>query len=347
MLFKKRRYNITGVKRVLYKSIIGDKRCNFYDLSLLNPEARVAKSSILNIYDRDDNIGNFLPVLGMRKMLGSEPDTWDIHDRNIDFDFINDNYQGVIIGGAGLLCPPFKDFWVKFSKQCHLPTVIWGVGSGLGANIGERIEMQDRDREMQEYVEAVSKISQKCDLVNVRDQLTADFFQLHKAHIAACPTVVYMQEFKQYVNQDADCVLYSSHHFDSQAEIKKIKQDVGSIYKNFRFTENVQHPYLGLTEIIKDCYVDSSLVVTTRLHGAIMAYGLGIPYVGITRGEKIRSFCNEYSNGILIEDISQLKSTLLDTPASKIPMQPIAIEPVLDFGRRVKEWSSSLEMVRA
>jgi len=346
MLIKKRRYNVTGLKRFLYKSLIDDKRCNFYDLSLLNREERVAKTSILNIYDRDDNIGNFLPVLGMRKMLGFDPDTWDIHDKNIDFDFINDNYQGVIIGGAGLLCPPFRDFWVKFSQQCHLPTVIWGVGSGLGASIGEKIDRENRDREMQDYVEAVSKISQRCDLVNVRDRLTADFFELHNAHIAACPTIVHMQEFKQDLNPHADRVLYSSHHFDSQTEIKKIKEDVSSIYKNFSFTENVQHPYLGLNEIIKNYYVDSSLVVTTRLHGAIMAYGLGIPYVGITRGEKIRSFCNEYGNGILIEDISQLKLTLKDTPVSKIPMQSIEIEPVLEFGSRVKEWSASLNMVK-
>lgn len=347
MLLKKRRYNVTGLKRFLYKSFVDDKRCNFYDLSKIDREERVVKSNVLNIYDRDDNIGNFLPVLGMRKMLGFEPDTWNIHDKDIDFDFINENYQGVIIGGAGLLCPPFKDFWVKFSEQCHLPTVIWGVGSGLGAGIGEKIKQGNQDSETREYVKAVSKISQRCDLVNVRDRLTVDFFELHNAHIAACPTIVYMQEFKQYVNPNADQVLYSSHHFDSQTEVKKIKEDVSSIYKNFCFTENVQHPYLSLDEIIKDYYVDSNLVVTTRLHGAIMAYGLGVPYVGITRGEKIRSFCNEYGNGILIENISQLKSTLLETPVSQIPMQPIAIEPVLDFGNRVKEWSSSLAMVKA
>lgn len=347
MLLKKRRYNLTGLKRFLYKSLIDDKRCNFYDLSLLNGGERIAKSSILNIYDRDDNIGNFLPVLGMRKMLGFDTDTWDIHDNNIDFEFINRNYQGVIIGGAGLLCSPFKNFWMKFVEQCHLPTVIWGVGSGLGADIGETIAGQNLDRETEAYIEAVSKISQRCDLVNVRDRLTAEFFQLHNVHIAACPTIVHMQEFKQDVNPDSDRVLYSSHHFDSQAEIKKIKEDVNSVYSNFCFTENVQHPYLGLDEIIKNCYLDSSLVVTTRLHGAIMAYGLGIPYIGITRGEKIRSFCNEYGNGILIEDISQLESTLIDTPVSKIPMQPIAIEPVLDFGSRVREWSSSLNLVKA
>ncbi|MEM6612496.1 MAG: polysaccharide pyruvyl transferase family protein [Cyanobacteria bacterium P01_C01_bin.72] len=345
MLFKKRRYNVTGLKRFLYKSLVKDKRCNFYDLSRLNKKARIPQSSILNIYDRDDNIGNFLPVLGIRKMLGFAPDTWDIHDPDIDFDFINNNYQGVIIGGAGLLCPPFKDFWVKYSQQCHLPTVIWGVGSGLGAGIGEKINLESQDSETREYIEAVSEISRKCDLVNVRDQLTADFFKLHNVHIAACPTVVYMQEFRQYVNSNSSRVLYSSHHFDSQDEIRKIKESVSNIYQNFYFTENVQHPYLGLDEIIENYYVDSSLVVTTRLHGAIMAYGLGIPYVGITRGEKIRSFCNEYGNGILIENISQLQSILSDTPFSQIPMQPIAIEPVLDFGSRVKQWSSSLTTV--
>lgn len=342
MFLKKRKYNLTSMKRVLYRSLVEDKRIIFDDLSLIKPEERAPKSHILQIYDRNDNIGNFLPVLGIRKMLGFSPDTWDIHDRQIDFDFINQNYRGVIIGGAGLLCPPFKYFWAKFLEQCQLPCVIWGVGSGLGAGIGEKISRENLDADSQEYAQIVAQISQKCSLVNVRDNLTAEYFQMHNAHISACPTIVYMQDYRQNLALQSDTVLYSSHHFDSKSEIKKIKQDIGEIYSNFLFTANVQHPYIGLTDIIKTYYLKSSLVITTRLHGAIMAYGLGIPYIGITRGEKIRSFCQEYGNGILVEDINELKSTLKNTPAEHIAMGQIQLQPVLDFGEQAARWASSL-----
>ena len=210
MLFRKKRYSVTSAKRFFYKSLVNDKRCRFRDLSQIKKDNRFPKHSILQIYDKVDNIGNFLPVLGIRKMLGSCPDTWDIHHREIDFDFINHNYKGVIIGGAGLLCLPFKDFWLKFLQECKLPTVIWGVGNGFGAEIGERInkhQLYERDKE---YIEAVHRVSQRCDLINVRDKLTADYFQLEAAQISACPTVVYMKEHKNNIQKNRHQILYSS-----------------------------------------------------------------------------------------------------------------------------------------
>lgn len=341
-----RKNNLTRINRVLYKTFIDDRRCVFdNDLSNIKPHNRVAKSSVLQIYDHFDNIGNYLPVLGMRKMLSQVIDTWSIHDQDIDFDFINKNYKGVIIGGAGLMCmyPSFKQFWVKFLHECKLPTIIWGVGSGVGTQIGESVDISQLDSNYTEYIKVISEVSKRCDLVNVRDKLTATYFNLSNPHISACPTIVYLQKYKQYTNKRTNDILYSSHNRDSQIEKNQIKNIISNSCSNFKFTDNVQHPYKGLEEIINNYYIDTKIVVTTRLHGAITAYGLGIPYIGITRGEKIRSFCNEYGNGFLVENLNELEDILKKDFINEICMQSIDLAPVVDFGQKAKKWVLSLD----
>src|SRR4051812_22817202 len=93
-----------------------DRRCKFYDLRRVSPASRKAKSPIIQFYSSSNNIGNFLPVLGIREMISREPDTWCIHDKQIDFDFINSNYRCAIIGGAGLLHSCFNPFWKTLSE---------------------------------------------------------------------------------------------------------------------------------------------------------------------------------------------------------------------------------------
>ena len=101
-------------------------------------------------------------------------------------------------------------------------------------------------------------------------------------------------------------------------------------------TDNIQTKSCGLDHIIKDYYCASNLVITTRLHGAIIAYGLGIPYIIIARDEKLRSFHQRYNNGFMVESIEELQSVIKNQPP--IDLQPIEYEPVLEFGRQAREW---------
>ena len=54
-----------------------------------------------------------------------------------------------------------------------------------------------------------------------------------------------------------------------------------------RVTDNIQRRLLSLDDIVRGADGKSRLVGSTRLHGAIVAYGLRIPYVAIPRDEKI------------------------------------------------------------
>jgi len=88
---------------------------------------RKPRSPIIQFYSSVDNIGNYLPILGIQKMLGQTPDTWCMH-RPVDFNFINKHYKCAIIGGAGLLDQCFEPFWEKLLNGCKIPMIMWGLG---------------------------------------------------------------------------------------------------------------------------------------------------------------------------------------------------------------------------
>lgn len=312
-----------------YSNFFSDKRCQFYDLSKIQPKHRLANSSVIQFYSSIDNIGNYLPVLAMRKMLLQTTDTWCIHDNEIDFNFINQNYECAIIGGAGLLHECFEPFWKKFLQECNIPTIIWGVGSCI----------PDRTTITNDYRKIVAKVAKQCDLVNVRDQLTADYFGMENAHISACPTLVYLEEFHKDVSKNSKLILFSSHEELFEAiEKKRIKNTVSQVATEFKYTDNIQYSFLGLEDIIRKYYANSRLVVTTRLHGAIIAYGLGIPYITIPRDEKIRAFYQAFGNGISVSNVNELKEALKNESINKITLEPIKVNPVSEFGEQARNW---------
>jgi len=308
-----------------------DRRCKFYDLAKINPQYRKARSPIIQFYSSVDNIGNYLPILGIRKMLSQTTDTWCVHDKLIDFKFINMHYKCAIIGGAGLLHKGFEPFWKKILHECKLPIIIWGVGVCL------------HDRKTRGSVDSkiVTEVAKRCDLINVRDDLTADYYSLKKAHISACPTIVYLRDFQKSVGKNNNIVLFSSHEeLLSASETERIKTAILRVTTKFQYTNNIQQRFLGLDDIIYRYYCKSRLVVTTRLHGAIIAYGLGIPYIIIPRDEKLRAFHRIYSNGISISNDSQLENALRN---GNIPIiKPIKIDQVLDFGDQALRWVFSM-----
>ena len=74
-----------------------DRRTDFYDLANLEPERRTARTEVVQFYSGVPNIGNYLPVLGIREILERETDLWDAHDSEIDWRFVNQNYSWAIM----------------------------------------------------------------------------------------------------------------------------------------------------------------------------------------------------------------------------------------------------------
>jgi hypothetical protein len=296
----------------------------------LDRSRRTAVSPIIEFYSSFDNIGNFLPVLGIQSMLETTPDTWCMHDRNADFDFINAHYRCAIVGGAGLLHRCFEPFWEILSRECTLPIIIWGVG---GCFPGGRTDLAVSRS-------IVSQVVRRCDLVNVRDEITAEYYSMREARITACPTLVYLQRFSHRAAPNGQSVLFASHmDLVTPEETEEIRRTLKRVCGTYVYTDNMQTPRLGVTDIISKYYCRSRLVVTTRLHGAIISYALGIPYIAIPKDDKVCAFWRHYGNGTLARANDELSDALM--PGKVLPMIPIEIAPVLEFGEMARKWVQS------
>ena len=303
-----------------------DRRMVFRNVQLLKPEDRVANSQILQFISTNANIGNYMPVRAIQDMLGQEADVWNMH-RPADWDFINNNYKAIVIGGAGLLARPFNHFWVACAEHCKLPIIVWGIGTCIIDGLAAQDTMCD--------VEAVNSVFKRALMVNVRDEVTAELYGAgieNEISITACPTIAYLRDFD--VQAEAKTLTLSVHPelIDEQTH-DRIQQVCEAAGYNVLLTKNVQTPEEGLEDIIRYYFCRSELVVSTRLHGAITAYGLGIPYLALPGDEKAREFQRLYGGGQLFDNTDALAELLAQTHVR----QPLPnLGEILAFGERAR-----------
>ena len=268
-----------------------------------------------------------MPVKAIQNMLGEQTDVWNIH-RPIDWDFVNSNYKAAVIGGAGLLARVFNHFWVDCAANCKIPIIVWGVGTCIID--GLPLEETTCD------IEPVTSIFERALMVNVRDELTADVYGgtiRDQISITACPTIYYLREFE--VAAEAKTVTLSVHP-DLVNDETHDAIEAFCVSKGFTVlrTRNVQSPGQGLEDIIRDYYCRSELVIATRLHGAITAYGLGIPYLALPGDEKLREFHRLYGGGHLFKNMDELAELLGQEHA---PLPPPPLTEVKIFGEDARK----------
>ena len=298
----------------------------FRNLQLILPAERVAKSKVMQFISTNANIGNFMPVKAIQNMLGEETDVWNMH-RPVDWQFVNENYKAVVIGGAGLLARAFNQFWIDCASHCKLPIIVWGIGTCIVDGVELEETICDR--------EAVKSVFGRATLVNVRDEVTAGLYAEglgERLSITACPTVDYLRKFE--VAPERNTVTLSVHpeladehtHDQMQAMCERMGFTVLR-------TENVQTPEEGLKDIIRNYYCRSELVIATRLHGAITAYGLGIPYLAWPGDEKVREFNRLFGGGKLFDSMDALAELLAEKHV-RLPLPQV--DDIRSFGARAK-----------
>jgi len=285
-----------------------DRQMLFRNMQLLAPGDEGARSRVTQFISTNANIGNYMPVKAIQNMLGEETDVWNMHGP-IDWDFVNSNYKAAVIGGAGLLAKVFNKFWVDCAANCKIPIIVWG----LGTCIVDGLSLEDTTCD----IEPVRSIFERALMVNVRDELTADLYGgkiRDGISITACPTISYLRAFE--VKPEPKTLTLSVHPelIDEQTH-DRIQEICEAAGYTVLLTKNVQTPEEGLEDIIRNYYCRSELVVSTRLHGAITAYGLGIPYLALPGDEKVREFQRLFGGGHLFDNTDGLAKLLGETHA--------------------------------
>ena len=302
-------------------------------LNDISKSERVVKSKILQFYSANRNIGNYTPVLGIHQMLDQELDVWNIHKSPVDWEFVHKNYEQVIVGGAGLLHSVFEKFWVDLDKNCKLPIIIWGIG----------VCLPDNDSVKGVPKQVVQSVFSRAVYANVRDELTRDFYQLPAdISLTACPTLVHVaNNFKVQAKVDGGKRILHSSHVDLEPtsttpEIKKIIESAG--YKYY-FTENIETKKLPLKRIL-NMYQDCDYVVTTRLHGAIIAYAFKRPYIAISFDPKVAAFHKLYGGGVCITSVDQLAQTLNGDQFKVLGQYESELAKIKQFGEQIRRYLS-------
>ena len=306
-----------------------DRRTKLNDISAQSRENRNPKSSILQFYSANRNIGNYTPVLGIHQMLGQELDVWSIRKTPVDWDYVRANYQEVIVGGAGLLHGVFEPFWIDLEKNCDLPITIWGIGVCLPES---------------DSVKGVSKgivksLFDRAKMANIRDELTRDFYNLDPSiSITACPTLHYVAEEFDVSAQKKPSgrVLHSWHtKLEPGEDGPLIKRAIKQAGYRYSVTENIETRKESLASILK-LYPRSEFVVTTRLHGAIIAYAFQRPYIAISYDPKILAFQELYGGGVCIKDASELSTVIEEGKFRTLGNYQRELERVREFGEQAR-----------
>ena len=316
------------------------KKTYFRDMSRILPSFRRPKTKVLQIYSKAHNIGNYIPVIGIREMINDQFDVWDAHDLKIDWDFINKNYSFVLVGGAGLLHACFDHLWRELDERCRLPMMIWGVGVCFPYN---------------EVAQGASKVPvcnvfKKSLLSNVRDTLTAEHYGISNvAEISPCPSLVYVDRLRRQVaslneKSSKGYYLQSFHNqLCTENEASQISNFIQSRSRKIVLTDNIQRFNSGIEDILR-LYQYADLVITSRLHGAIIAYGFGIPFVALSRDPKISAFSEAVGHKSIYHSLPELFDALANNDIPKLDAEQV-IARVECFGLRAKSLLSSLGLL--
>lgn len=287
-----------------------DRSVLFNDLSQFRPTARENKSEVLNFYSAANNIGNYLPVIAIHRKLGGNIDCWNVHDDHIDYEYINKTYKSIVVGGAGLFHPVFNRFWDDFSEKCTLPFIIWGVGGCFPDNMNSSPNLKKLGGNF--FCDGMTRALRNAELVNVRDYITADIIARDDVSVTACPTLMLLKNYgASKVRNISYNVTYAPHFgLISKEDDTKIKNALTEKFGPVYFTENKQSMRFGLWDVIEK-YKASDLVVTSRLHGAIIAWSLGVPFLALSRDKKLDGFAKLAGlEDIVFRDVDELLSNL-------------------------------------
>jgi polysaccharide pyruvyl transferase WcaK-like protein len=189
----------------------------------------------------------------------------------------------------------------------------------------------------------VQSVFARAKFANVRDELTRDFYELDSnISITACPTLVHISNnFKVAAKTGNGKQILHSSHVDLEPisftpQIKEIIEEAGYTYK---FTENIETEKLPLKKVL-NMYQDCDYVVTTRLHGAIIAYAFKRPYIAISFDPKIAAFNKLYGGGVCITEVSQLAKALGSDEFKAKSEYEKELERVKQFGQTVKKYTN-------
>ncbi len=304
------------------------------------------KGRVVYIYANKRNVGDYISHKGIRLLIGhSGVDLYCSKAWISEFEkYINkahDSQKVAVIGGGGLLQPAFEDFWEKL-----LSSKIKFYCIGIGINF-----MNGRPLLKEELLREIVSRSEMCI---VRDNFTFNKLSnllgecsLSKLRLTACPSINFVNYLKKNnrLKQKAaqKTLVHVFHPSDLRligANIELIRQNVMA-YANSRSleyveTDNMSNDHINSISLINN----AELVVSSRLHGCIIAFSCQKRFIPLVCDNKTREFveshakcewifANEFEKNEVVQEVCDKalrESNLIDSPTLQNAIATTAAE---------------------
>jgi hypothetical protein len=273
---------------------------------------------IHHVYANQSNVGDWLSALGIQSRLAA----FEVQEHFCDGPFAAATLEKlrsaspgdlVVIGGGGLFMDYFAEFWDGFQSIAErVPFVIWGVGAC------------DLKRQRSRLSPArLQDIVRRARLCVVRDDLTRELVGLDTlAPPLVCPSVLAVPT----MTGGGPMLLHADHYDSIGADNFERLVEIAAEFarrtgRSLRRTNNLINRG-RLTELrrIVALYAAADLVLSSRLHGCIIALAAGRRVLAISGDRKVESFMRAAGLDDWVMDVAQIDSVL--APLGELHRQP-------------------------
>jgi polysaccharide pyruvyl transferase WcaK-like protein len=283
---------------------------------------------IHHVFANRSNIGDWLSARGIQALLGVSK----IAEHLCDEPFVPETLTAlaqaghnglIVIGGGGLFMDYFAPFWEGFREIAdRVPFCIWGVG------------YCDLKREPSRAPQALlEEIVGKSRLCVVRDELTRGYLSACELPPPVpCPSINAVQP----PMRPGLGLLHVDNYTTAGADVYEAMDVAGR-----EFARRTGRPYRQTNNRIDDgeeaaltkllhLYASSDLVLSSALHGCILAVAMGRRVLAVSGDYKIEAFMQAAGLGDWICDIND--TAVLPERLADLPDQ----SPQLEFVARVR-----------
>ena len=247
---------------------------------------------IHHVFANKSNIGDWLSARGIQSLLGGSV---CVVEHFCDAPFVPETLARlgeakptdvIVIGGGGLFMDYFTPFWEGICQVAdRVPVCIWGVGY---------CELkQERTLPPQDLIDEIVAKSRICA---VRDEHTLQRLARYDPRIAVgCPSLCVLEPPPQAGHGILHVDNYSTVGANAYEAMDAFgRQTAAHLSFPYRTTNNriVAGDENALRAVLRR-YAESDVVLTSALHGCILAVGMGRKLIAVSGDCKIDSFMHE------------------------------------------------------
>ena len=298
----------------------------------------MTRGTIHHVYANRSNAGDWLSARGVQMLLGDAP----IEEHLCDEPFVPETLRSlstlqrtdiVVVGGGGLLMDYFVPFWEGL-LDLDVRLCVWGIG------------VVDLKREPTlPPPRLLRRIAERSELTVVRDARTAEMLGGSDVTVSPCPSLVAVP-----AAPPAPLGLLHVANMTTVGEQEFMQMRIageawaGATSRVFRETNNRHHADDAGLESVLALYRRSDVVLSSALHGCLIAIAMGRPVVAVSGDYKIDEMMTDAGLAHWLlgqEQIADVPSCLVDVLAHQA--MPVAyVERALVEGRTVADRVRSL-----